>query len=101
MAKGLGYIHSESAVHGDLRLSQTSCVRDTELSPWVNVLLDANLQVQIADFGLTLFSDGTNTRSGALHVNYGPLSHSDMKKTVIPAEHKSLMCMHLDVFIMR
>ena len=32
--------------------------------------MDANLRVQIADFGLTRLSEATNTRSGALHVNF-------------------------------
>jgi serine/threonine protein kinase len=32
--------------------------------------LDANLHVQIADFGLTRISEATNTKSGALHVNF-------------------------------
>ena len=35
-----------------------------------NILLDNNLHVQIADFGLTRLSEATNTRSGALHVNF-------------------------------
>jgi len=32
--------------------------------------LDDNLHVQIADFGLTRLSEATNTRSGALHLNF-------------------------------
>ncbi|KAF8730338.1 hypothetical protein AX14_005639 [Amanita brunnescens Koide BX004] len=56
VAKGLEYIHLEGIVHGDLR--------------GVNVLLDADLHVQIADFGLTRLSEATNTRSGALHLNF-------------------------------
>ncbi len=35
-----------------------------------NVLLDANLHVQIADFGLTRLLDATNTQSGAKHLNF-------------------------------
>src|SRR6266550_2540692 len=35
-----------------------------------NVLLNDNLHVQIADFGLTRLSGATNTRSGALHLNF-------------------------------
>ncbi|KAF8339466.1 kinase-like domain-containing protein [Amanita rubescens] len=35
-----------------------------------NVLLDDNFHVQIADFGLTRLSEATNTRSGALHLNF-------------------------------
>jgi serine/threonine protein kinase len=35
-----------------------------------NVLLDASLHVQIADFGLTRLLDTTNTQSGAKHVNF-------------------------------
>ena len=43
---------------------------DIDPSLQVNVLLDANLHVQIADFGLTRLSEATNTKSGALHVNF-------------------------------
>ena len=32
--------------------------------------MDADLYVQIADFGLTRLSEATNTRSGALHLNF-------------------------------
>ena len=32
--------------------------------------MDANLRVQIADFGLTRLSDATNTQSGAKHLNF-------------------------------
>ena len=32
--------------------------------------MDANLHVQIADFGLTRLSEATTTRSGALHLNF-------------------------------
>ncbi|KAF8339465.1 kinase-like domain-containing protein [Amanita rubescens] len=56
VAKGIEYIHSEGVVHGDLRGE--------------NVLLDSDLHVQIADFGLTRLSDATNTRSGAKHLNF-------------------------------
>ncbi|KAF8336184.1 kinase-like domain-containing protein [Amanita rubescens] len=56
VAQGMEYIHSEGAVHGDLRGE--------------NILLDADLHVQIADFGLTRHSEATNTRSGGLHVNF-------------------------------
>ncbi|KAF8336181.1 kinase-like domain-containing protein [Amanita rubescens] len=56
VAQGMEYIHSEGAVHGDLRGE--------------NILLDANLHVQIADFGLTRLSEATNTQSGALHLNF-------------------------------
>ena len=38
--------------------------------PQDNVLLDANLHVQIADFGLTRTLDATNSRSGAKHLNF-------------------------------
>ena len=34
------------------------------------MLLDANFQVQIADFGLTRLSEATATRSGSLHINF-------------------------------
>ncbi len=33
-------------------------------------MLDARVHVQIADFGLTRLSEATNTRSGALHLNF-------------------------------
>ncbi|KAF8314400.1 kinase-like domain-containing protein, partial [Amanita rubescens] len=56
VAQGMDYIHSEGVVHGDLRGE--------------NVLLDANLRVQIADFGLTRLLDATNTQSGAKHLNF-------------------------------
>ncbi|KAF8339435.1 kinase-like domain-containing protein [Amanita rubescens] len=56
VAQGMEYIHSEGIVHGDLRGD--------------NVLLDANLHVQIADFGLTRLLDATNTQSGAKHLNF-------------------------------
>ena len=35
-----------------------------------NILLDAKIHVQIADFGLTRLSEATNTRPGALHFNF-------------------------------
>ncbi|KAF8333689.1 kinase-like domain-containing protein [Amanita rubescens] len=56
VARGLEYIHSEGVVHGDLRGE--------------NVLLNNKFHVQIADFGLTRLSEATNTRSGALHLNF-------------------------------
>ncbi len=34
------------------------------------MLLDVNLHVQIADFGLTRHLDATNTESGAKHINF-------------------------------
>ncbi|KAF8339469.1 kinase-like domain-containing protein, partial [Amanita rubescens] len=56
VAQAMEYIHSEGTVHGDLRGE--------------NVLLDDNFHVQIADFGLTRLSEATNTKSGALHLNF-------------------------------
>jgi serine/threonine protein kinase len=35
-----------------------------------NILLDTDLHVKIADFGLTRLSEATLTRSGALHPNF-------------------------------
>ena len=35
-----------------------------------NILLDADLHVKIADFGLTRLMEATVTRSGALHLNF-------------------------------
>ena len=32
--------------------------------------MDDNFHVQVADFGLTRLSEATNTRSGALHLNF-------------------------------
>ena len=43
---------------------------DIEHSLQDNILLDADLHVKIADFGLTRLSEATNTKSGALHVNF-------------------------------
>ena len=56
VAQGMQYIHSEGVVHGDLRGD--------------NILLDADLHVKIADFGLTRLVEATVTRSGALHLNF-------------------------------
>lgn len=53
-----------------------SCNSDTlgynadSVSLQENVLLDDNFHVQVADFGLTRLSEATNTRSGALHLNF-------------------------------
>ncbi|KAF8339436.1 kinase-like domain-containing protein [Amanita rubescens] len=77
VAQGMEYIHSEGIVHGDLRGD--------------NVLLDANLHVQIADFGLTRLLDATNTQSGAKHLNFsapelfGCLEDADDPSAVEPA----------------
>ncbi|KAF8344541.1 kinase-like domain-containing protein [Amanita rubescens] len=56
VAQGIEYIHSVGAVHGDLRGD--------------NILLDSNIRVQIADFGLTRLSDATTTQTGAKHLNF-------------------------------
>ncbi|KAF8345291.1 kinase-like domain-containing protein [Amanita rubescens] len=56
VALGIEYIHSEGIVHGDLHGE--------------NVLLDVNLHVQIADFGLTLLSGATNAQSEAKHIHF-------------------------------
>ncbi|KAF8730341.1 hypothetical protein AX14_005640 [Amanita brunnescens Koide BX004] len=56
VAEGIEYIHSEGVVHGDLR--------------GANVLLDANLHVKIADFGLTRVLEATNSRSRTRHFNF-------------------------------
>ncbi|KAF8332885.1 kinase-like domain-containing protein [Amanita rubescens] len=56
VAQGIKYIHSEGAVHGDIRGE--------------NVLLDDNLHVQIGDFGLSRLSEATNTQSGTKHANF-------------------------------
>jgi len=56
VAQGLEYIHSEGLVHGDIN--------------GADVLLDDNLHVQIADFGLTRLSAATNTGSGTFRINF-------------------------------
>ena len=56
-----------------------------------NILLDANLHIQIADFGLTRLLDATNTQSGAKHLNFsapelfGCLEDADNPSDVQPA----------------
>ena len=73
-----------------------------------NVLLDANLHVQIADFGLTRILDATNTRSGAKHVNFsapelfGCLEDADNLSAVEPARTQmsdvyAFGCLHYEV----
>ena len=74
VAQGMEYIHSEGVVHGDLRGVRTLPKKhvhcNADLSFQENVLLDADLRVQIADFGLTRLLDATNTQSGAKHLNF-------------------------------
>ncbi len=58
--------------------------------PQDNVLLDANLHVQIADFGLTRLLDATNTQSGAKHLNFSApelfgFDDADDPSAVVPA----------------
>ncbi|CAL1710290.1 unnamed protein product [Somion occarium] len=55
IAKGLAYLHEEQIVHGDLR--------------GANILIDEDLHVRLADFGLAVLADastssGISTRSG-------------------------------------
>ena len=53
--------------------------------------MDANLHIQIADFGLTRLLHATNTQSGAKHVNFsapelfGCLEDADNPSAVEPA----------------
>ncbi|KAH8100929.1 kinase-like domain-containing protein [Cristinia sonorae] len=46
IALGLAYLHEECIVHGDLRAA--------------NILIDSDWTVKLADFGLSLFADGTS-----------------------------------------
>ena len=72
LAHGIEYIHSEGIVHGDLRgvfFPRPVC-RIIQSFFQANILLDDELHVQIADFGLTRLSEATNTQSGALHLNF-------------------------------
>ncbi|KAJ3475947.1 hypothetical protein NLI96_g11493 [Meripilus lineatus] len=51
IALGLEYLHGERIVHGDLR--------------GANILIDGQMRVRLADFGLALFADSTLTQSRA------------------------------------
>ena len=66
------YIHSEGVVHGDMRGVIYLILLCYNVNSYLqeNVLLDDNFHVQVADFGLTRLSEATNTRSGALHLNF-------------------------------
>ena len=66
---GLAYLHSERIVHGDLRgvrisliMSSVSFASNTERGK-ANILIDHNLMVHIADFGLAIVADSTFTTS--------------------------------------
>ncbi|KAF8344391.1 hypothetical protein F5887DRAFT_272263 [Amanita rubescens] len=68
VAQGLEYIRSEGVVHGDIR--------------GANILLDDNLQVQIADFGLTHVLEATSpVRSGTLAGD--PIESGEQSETVV------------------
>ncbi|CAL1710046.1 unnamed protein product [Somion occarium] len=51
--KGVMYLHQEEIVHGDLR--------------GANILIDSNLSIQIADFGLSRLLDLSSERSDSTH----------------------------------
>lgn len=51
IAEGMDYLHTERTVHGDLR------------GP--NILIDENLSVRLADFGLAQFSDSSTSTLGS------------------------------------
>ncbi|KAF8334388.1 kinase-like domain-containing protein [Amanita rubescens] len=98
VAQGMEYIHSEGVVHGDLRGD--------------NILLDANLHVQIADFGLTRLLDATNTQSGAKHLNFsapelfGCLEDADDPSAIEPARTQmsdvySFGCLYYEIYFDR
>ncbi|ESK85279.1 kinase-likeprotein [Moniliophthora roreri MCA 2997] len=53
IAQGLAYLHSQEIVHGDLRGS--------------NILVDSKCHACIADFGLSVFSDGTVRTDSSHH----------------------------------
>ncbi|KAF8333355.1 kinase-like domain-containing protein, partial [Amanita rubescens] len=89
VAQGMEYIHSEGAVHGDLRGE--------------NVLLDDDLHVKIADFGLTRVLNATNTRSGALHANFAApelfecLSDDDVPARTHNSDVYAFGCLYYEV----
>ncbi|KAF8339478.1 kinase-like domain-containing protein, partial [Amanita rubescens] len=56
VAQGIEYIHSEGVIHGDL------CGD--------NILLDDDLHVQIADFGLARLSESTGSHHRTLNYNF-------------------------------
>jgi len=51
IALGLKYLHEEGIVHGDLR--------------GANILIDSDWTVKLADFGLSLFAEGTSNSFGS------------------------------------
>jgi serine/threonine protein kinase len=69
VAQGIHYIHSEGVVHGSLRgvnCLYRNIVDTLTLFYQDNILLDADLHVQIADFGLTHHSQVATTRYNSM-----------------------------------
>lgn len=66
IALGLAYLHEENVVHGDLRC--VSRIRQhlvfllltLKAAKQANILIDSDMEVRLADFGLSVFADGAS-----------------------------------------